>query len=525
MEQLTGIDASFVYLETARSPMHIGGVIVCKAPPGGFNFDDYYRLIQSRLAKSKVFRRRLVSVPMGLDAPYWIEDPNFNLDSHVHHMALPAPGSWEELRKLAQHIFAIPLDLRRPLWSLTFVEGLDTIPTLPKGTFALIHKVHHSSVDGMGGVDLISSLFDLTRDWDVEVEEDNWMPDMEPSNVTLLSNAYMHLLAKPKLAVKTVQSAVSGLWSVGKDVLVEKQAPPTVPFRGPKTRFNVPISAQRRFGGVWLPLDQVRATKDRIPNVTVNDLVLGICSGALRRYLLKRGELPDNTLTAMAPISVRDATSEGGNQVSAMLVPLATHIEDPLERMASLREYTQRSKVRAQAIGATTLMDAAKVVPFTLGIAASRLYSRMEIAKYVRPVFNLVITNVPGPRQKLYFGGGELVGSLGMAPIIDGLGLMIVVTSYQDYLTISVTSCPEILPDVQFFESCLIDSFKELREAAKKLPKTATRKKATQKKAASKKAVRKVKADKAAVKPRARKKLATKKAPVRKPAKKAGENV
>ena len=389
----------------------------------------------------------------------------------------------------------------------------------------MIHKVHHSSVDGMGGVDLISSLFDLTRDWDVEVEEDNWMPDMEPSNVTLLSNAYMHLLAKPKLAVKTVQSAVSGLWSVGKDVLVEKQAPPTVPFRGPKTRFNVPISAQRRFGGVWLPLDQVRATKDRIPNVTVNDLVLGICSGALRRYLLKRGELPDNTLTAMAPISVRDATSEGGNQVSAMLVPLATHIEDPLERMASLREYTQRSKVRAQAIGATTLMDAAKVVPFTLGIAASRLYSRMEIAKYVRPVFNLVITNVPGPRQKLYFGGGELVGSLGMAPIIDGLGLMIVVTSYQDYLTISVTSCPEILPDVQFFESCLIDSFKELREAAKKLPKTATRKKATQKKAVSKKAVRKVKADKAAVKPRARKKLATKKAPVRKPAKKAGENV
>jgi len=425
------------------------------------------------------------------------------------------------LRKLAQHIFAIPLDLRRPLWSLTFVEGLDSIPTLPKGTFALIHKVHHSSVDGMGGVDLISSLFDLTRDWDVEVEDDAWMPDMEPSNVTLLSNAYMHLLAKPKQAVKTVQSVISGLWSVGKDVLVEKQAPPTVPFRGPKTRFNVPISAQRRFGGVWLPLDQIRATKDSIPNVTVNDLVLGICSGALRRYLLKHGELPDNTLTAMAPISVRDATSEGGNQVSAMLVPLATHLEDPLERLASLKQYTQRSKLRAQAIGATTLMDAAKVVPFTLGIAASRLYSRMEIAKYVRPVFNLVITNVPGPRQKLYFGGGELVGTLGMAPIIDGLGLMIVVTSYQDYLTISVTSCPEILQDVQFFESCLIDSFKELREAAKTLPKTTPRKKA-----AKKKAVRKVAAaGKGAVKPRARKKLAVRKAPIRKPAKKAGESV
>lgn len=269
-----------------------------------------------------------------------------------------------------------------------------------------------------------------------------------------------------------------------------------------------------------MPLDQVRATKDSIPNATVNDLVLGICSGALRRYLLKHDELPDNTLTAMAPISVRGATSEGGNQVSAMLVPLATHLEDPLERLASLKQYTQRSKLRAQAIGATTLMDAAKVVPFTLGIAASRLYSRMEIAKYVRPVFNLVITNVPGPRQKLYFGGGELVGTLGMAPIIDGLGLMIVVTSYQDYLTISVTSCPEILQDVQFFESCLIDSFKELREAAKGLPKTTPRKKA-----AKKKAVRKVTAGKGAGKPRARKKLAVRKAPVRKPAKKAGESV
>lgn len=466
MEQLTGIDASFIYLETARAPMHVGGVLFCKAPPGGFRFENYVQLIQSRLARSKVFRRRLVSVPLSLDAPYWIEDPNFNLDSHVHHMALPAPGGWSELRKLAQHILAIPLDLRRPLWSLTFVEGLQGIKELPPGSFAVISKIHHSAVDGMGGVDLISSLFDLTPDPEMGIQEDRWMPDMVPGNLTLLSNAYIHLLAKPKQAVNMAKALASGLWNVGKGVLVEKQAPPTVPFRGPKTRFNVPVSAQRRCGGIWLPMDGIREIKDAVPEVTVNDVVLAVVSGALRRYLSTHKELPENTLTAMAPISVRAATSVGGNQVSAMLVPLATHDSDALGRLQAIRDYTQRSKVRAEAVGATTLMDAAQVVPFSLGFAASRLYSRMEIAKYVRPMFNLVITNVPGPRQDLYFGGGRVVGSMGMAPIIDGLGLMVVITSYQDYLTISATSCPDILPDMEYFESCLKESFKQLRKAA-----------------------------------------------------------
>ncbi len=222
MEQLTGIDASFVFLESTRTPMHIGGVLFCKAPPGGFHFEDFVRLIESRLGKSKVFRRRLVNVPLGLDAPYWIEDPHFNLDSHVHHMALPSPGGWGELRKLAQHIFAIPLDLRRPLWSMTFVEGLGGINQLPEGSFALIHKMHHSAVDGMGSVDLVSSLFDLSRKVDLRVHEDRWMPDMEPSNITLLANAYMHLLAKPKLAIKTVKAVTAGLWNVGKTMLGRK---------------------------------------------------------------------------------------------------------------------------------------------------------------------------------------------------------------------------------------------------------------------------------------------------------------
>jgi len=300
----------------------------------------------------------------------------------------------------------------------------------------------------------------------------------------------MHLLAKPKLAVKTIKAVTAGMWSVGKNVLVEKQAPPTVPFRGPKTRFNVPISAQRRFGGVWLPLDEIRALKDELPGVTVNDVVLEICSGALRQYLEHHSELPDSTLTAMAPISVRASTSEGGNQVSAMLVPLSTDLANPLNRLDEIRKYTEKSKMRAQAIGATALMDAAKVVPFTLGIAASRLYSRMEIAKYVRPIFNLVITNVPGPRQKLYFGGGELVGTLGMAPIIDGLGLIIVVTSYDEYLTIALTSCPDIVPDMEYFETCLHESFQKLQAAVMNAGSRKGKKKVSRKPAASKPAAK-----------------------------------
>jgi len=479
MEQLTGIDASFIYLETPRAPMHIGGVVFYKAPPQGFHFQDYVELVRSRLHLSKVYRRRLVQVPFGLDAPYWIEDPNFNLDSHIHHLALPRPGGWEQLRELAQHLLAIPLDLRRPLWSLAFVEGLDGIDALPKGSFAMIHKIHHAAVDGMAGVDLLTTLVDLTPEVKSYPGGEQWLPDMEPSNVKLIGNAYIHLLAKPKQAVKLAGALTKSAWHVGKDVLVEKQPLPAVPFRGPRTRFNVPVSAERRCGGVWLRLDDIKSVKNDVAHATVNDVVLATCAGAIRQYLLSKDELPAKELTAMAPISVRSATSEGGNQVSAMLVPLATDEADPVKRLKAICRSTRHSKERMDAVGATTLMDAAKVVPFSLGSVAARLYSRMEVAKYVRPFFNTVITNVPGPRQKLYFGGGEFIGSMGMAPIMDGMGLMLVVTSYGDYLTISVTSTPEILPDMAYFEECLTSSFNELRRGAKKpASKKAPRKKA-----------------------------------------------
>lgn len=463
MQQLTGVDASFVYLETPRAPMHIGGVIFCRPPRGGFDFRSYYELIESRLNRSRVFRRRLVKVPFGIDQPYWIDDPDFNLESHVHHMGLPAPAGWDELRHLVEHILSIPLDMRRPLWSFTFVEGLDGIDLLPKGSFALIHKLHHAAVDGMGGSDLLSALFDLSASPANDDPPDDWVPEMQPGPVNLVGRAYLNLLGQPKKVVRTLGSVARGAWNLGKEVLVEKQSLPTAPFRGPRTRFNSPISAQRVFGGVWLPLADVKAVKNRVEGATVNDVVLAICSGALREYLVEKQELPDRTMTAMVPISVRDAVDTGGNQVSAMLVPLATDEPDPLQRMQKIRENTAKTKEQSRAMGASTLTDAAQIVPFSLGAAAARLYSRMEIARYVRPLFNLVITNVPGPRQTLYFGGGQLIGSMGMAPIIDGLGLILVITSYDDYLTISATSCPDRLPDVEVFEDCLRNSFARLQ--------------------------------------------------------------
>jgi WS/DGAT/MGAT family acyltransferase len=470
MQQLTGIDASFIYLETPRAPMHIGGVIFCRPPHGGFDFRRYFDLIESRLHRSSVFRRRLITVPFGIDQPYWLEDPDFNLESHVHHMGLPAPGGWAELRRLVEHILSIPLDMRRPLWSFTFVEGLDGIDLLPKGSFALIHKLHHAAVDGMGGSDLLSALFDLTPDPPIDGSMDNWVPEMRPGPIGLLGKAYLNLLGHPKKIGRTIGAIAKGTWNLGKEVLVEKQTLPTAPFRGPRTRFNSPISAQRVFGGVWLPLSDVKAIKHHVEGATVNDVVLAVCAGAVRGYLDDKDELPDKTLTAMVPISVRDTVEGGGNQVSAMLVPLATDEQDALTRLGAIRESTVRTKEQSKAMGASTLTDAAQIVPFSLGAAAARLYSRMEIARYVRPLFNLIITNVPGPRQTLYFGGGQLVGSMGMAPIIDGLGLILVITSYDDYLTISVTSCPDRLPDVEFFENCLRDSFVELQSATIGVP-------------------------------------------------------
>lgn len=466
MEALTGLDAAFLYLETPNAPMHVGGIVFVDGGETGFDFAQYRSLIESRMHLSRVFRRRLVELPLSVGRPFWVEDPNFDLDSHLQHAALPAPGGWEQLRALAEHVFRLPLDLRRPLWSMTFVEGLDGIGRLPPGSFAIIHKIHHAAVDGMGAMDLWSALWDPTPAIRDVPKARRWRPDPLPGPVSLLRHTATQLLGSPASLVQAGSALLKGGLSMGRQLAGRHRVSVTAPFSAPNTRFNVPITPKRVFDALFVSLDSVKAIKNAVPGSTVNDAVLAICAGALRDYLAERAQLPKRSLVAMSPISVRGDSGGDGNEVSAMLVPLATDVADPLSRLRAIHDAAAGSKTLAGALGANTLMDAMQVVPFSMGAAAARLYTRMDLARYHRPPFNLIITNVPGPRVPLYLGGRRMHGACGMAPVVDGLGLIIVVTSYLDELVISVTSCPDVLPDIAEFIAHLRQSFDRLLDAA-----------------------------------------------------------
>ena len=465
MEQLESLDSAFIYLETRNAPMHIGSVQIYEGKEARFDFARYRELVRSRLPLSPVFRRRAVRVPMNLGRPYWVEDPNFDLDLHLEHVSVPRPGGWKELRALAQDRFSSPLDPHRPLWSMTFVEGLDGISGLPPGSFAVISKIHHAAADGMGGVDLFSALWDQTPVGRSRLPRDRWKPEPLPHRTGLLGRTVSHLVGQPAALARAAGALVKGSVGIGRELLTGDKQSPRLLFKAPRTRFNDTIETQRSFGGITLPLAGIKVIKDRVEGATVNDVVLAVCSGALRAYLKDKDELPDEPLVAMAPISVREEMDRGSNRVSAMLVNLATDVRNPKRRFRSIMQSTQDSKAYTKAIGAATLTDSTQVVPFSLATAASRLYSRMHVASYHRPPFNLIITNVPGPRMTLYLGGAKMANVFGMAPVLDGLGMIMVVVSYAEHLTISVNASRHQLPDPDLLLKHLLSAYDEIEQA------------------------------------------------------------
>ncbi len=471
MEQLESLDSAFIYLETRNAPMHIGSVQIYAGTEPAFDFARYRELVRSRLPLSPVFRRRAVRVPMNLGRPYWVEDPHFDLDLHLEHVSVPRPGGWKELRALAQDRFSTALDPNRPLWSMTFVEGIDGISSLPPGSFAVISKVHHAAADGMGGVDLLSALWDPTPEGRSKLPRDNWKPEELPRRAGLLGRTFSHLVGQPAALARAGSALLKGSVTIGRELLTGDKQSPRLLFRAPRIRFNNLIETQRSFGGITLPLAGVKRIKDKIADATVNDVVLAVCAGGLRNYLKDKNELPDDSLVAMVPISVREDLARGTNRVSAMLASLETETANPLKRLRGIIESTQSSKAYTRAIGAATLTDSTQVVPFSLATAASRLYSRMHVASHHRPPFNLIITNVPGPRTTLYLGGARLVNIFGMAPVIDGLGAIMVVVSYDDHLTISINASRQLLPDIDVLLKDLLQSYEELDQAVNGLGK------------------------------------------------------
>ncbi len=450
--------------------MHIGSLLIYnpETAPGGFvRYKDILRFFESRMQLSKTMRQKLVRVPFDLDYPYWVEDKDFDLEYHVRHLALPKPGDWRQLCIQAARIFARPLDLTRPPWEFTIIEGIDNVPGVAPGSYAMVTKVHHAAIDGMSGIDLMEALHTLDANTPPPNEPDTWKGEDPPNFAELLAKSWVNNLANPMRQLDVAAKALPGVAKTIKG-LISKDFKIHGEMIAPRTRFNTVLSPNRVVEGRSIPLADIKAIRTAASGAKVNDVFLTIIGGAMRKYLQAHNDLPDKTLTAMAPISVRSSGEKGdmGNQVAAMIAPLGTHIEDPLERLAYVHSQTINSKAMTDAIGARNMTEMSKVSPALFMALGAQLYTRLGLADRVGPPFTTVVTNVPGPPVPIYSCGARLESMMGLLCLTDGMALGHVVQSYCKEATIAFTADRKVMDDPEFYAECIGESFNELRDAA-----------------------------------------------------------
>ena len=470
MEQLSAADASMLYMETPQTPNVIVAVMIydpSTVAGGTISFDTVTESVQQRLHLAEVFRRKLAWVPFGLDHPYWVEDPDFDLEFHVRESALPRPGTWRQLWDLTARIGARPLDLSRPPWELYVIEGLNQIEGVPSGSFALILKMHHAAVDGKSGVALIEALH--THDFDAGTPEvfETWKPGPIPSNRELLERAAYHAMRRP-FELAEMFGRTPGFLTLWRILNGSRRRPP---FWVPRTRFNHPVSPHRSADAISVRLEYLKRCREAVPGATVNDTVLAVVSGALRRYLDSKGELPRQSLAVLMPISVRRPDDpSGGNLFAMATVSLHTDTVEPLALLGAIRKSTADAKEIQRAVPALALTEVSKYLPGALMGLAFRAVAGLAELGPRQGMNNTIVTNVPGPRTHLYFAGAKCLAQYGMAPFNHGMGLIHAVGSYVDMLGISFTADRKMMPDPAFYAECLRQSFEDLLSAAESAP-------------------------------------------------------
>ncbi|MEQ1495744.1 MAG: WS/DGAT domain-containing protein [Novosphingobium sp.] len=381
--------------------------------------------------------------------------------------------------------FARPLDLTRPPWEFTVIEGIDNVPGVAPGSYAMVTKVHHAAIDGMSGIDLMEALHTLDPNAPPPDTPDTWKGEELPNFAELMAKSWINNLANPVRQLDVAAKAMPGVAKAIKG-LIAKDFKLDGAMLAPRTRFNTVISANRVVEGRSVPLADIKAIREAAPGAKVNDVFLTIIGGAMRKYLKHHGELPDKSLTAMAPISVRSSGEKGdmGNQVAAMVAPLGTQIEDPLERLAFVHSQTVNSKAMTDAIGARNMTEMSKVSPALFMALGAQLYTRLGLANRVGPPFTTVVTNVPGPPVPIYSSGARLESMMGLLCLTDGMALGHVVQSYVKEATIAFTACRDVMSDPDFYAQCIEDSFTELRDAGRTAASTAPESKPATAKAA-----------------------------------------
>ncbi|MCU1602238.1 MAG: acyltransferase [Frankiales bacterium] len=469
MRQLSWMDAAFVRLEGPAMPLHINPVMIydpSTAPGGRVTFTGILGHLASRLDRAATFRQRLVGAPLGLSAPYWCDDPDFDLEYHVRHIALPAPGDWRQLCIQLARLHARPLDLTRPPWELTVIEGLDHVEGLPSGCFAVSLKVHHAALDGMEGVELLSAMHDLSPLAPDVAPDEPWQPRSQPSTMTMLRRSVLGAARSP---MRVAQVAVEHLPTAVRRAVPTAGAIATFARTGgpvPKTRFNGTPTAHRVFQAGFWDFEDVRRIKRLVPGATVNDVALTHVGGSLRRYLTEHGEVPEGSLVAACPISVRtpDQVGDGGNMLSLMLQSLCSDIEDPVERLEAVHRGTSTAQAVREGVRVPALLEVAELLPGALLGIGSRALPLLAAAPAVA---NTTLTNVPGPTAPLYFCGAKAVRITGNGPILPGIGIIHLVGTYAGTYMTSVTAAREMMPDPDRYGACMEASFAELLAATR----------------------------------------------------------
>jgi diacylglycerol O-acyltransferase len=454
MQRMTGIDPMFIYSDTPETPMEIAYACLFdpSSLPGGYSFERVTAVLGTRIPTLEPFRRRLMAVPLGLDHPRWVDDPEFDLSNHLHRAALPAPGGDAEFRAKVAQVMGRPLTPGQPPWEMHVVEGM------ADGMVGLIAKVHHSVVDGVAGAEMLAKLLDLTQEGSAVTEPcPPWMPARLPSRAQLMTDALPTFIRSPIRGLRAAREVGRTAVRLARCAVDDRLGPVSIPLGAPDT-FESPVGADRVVSFAELGMADVRALKDRFGS-TINDVVLAVCSGALRSHLAAHGQDVESPLVAVVPVSVREDTEGAavGNQLSAMFVPLANDRKTPLERLRTVTAASASCKSQERAVGygpmATRMTEA---LPPAFAKTMIQLGVRSGVLRKLR-AGNLMVSNVPGPDFPLYFAGMELRAVYPLGPVIDGVAVNVTVQSYREWLFVGINACATAVPDLPGLTQAMVD--------------------------------------------------------------------
>lgn len=454
-DRLSPLDVSFLYMEELTTPMHVGGVVIFEVPENGFDYERLVGLIRDRISLVPRYRQRVRWVPGHIANPVWADDEQFDVTYHVRRSALPRPGTDDQLNELVARIMSRPLDRTRPLWEMYLVEGLED------NRFAVLTKTHHAMVDGATAVDIGQVILDPSPE-PRELPEDTWRPLREPSSAELVAGAVNEIARSPKAVLDTVRGGLidvqATVGQVGRGAVGLASAVRTMARPASSSPLNASIGGARRYATTETDLEKLKTIK-RAHGGTINDIVLTILAGALRSWMMTRGEpvTPRSSIRAMVPVSVRTPGDASGNQIAAFLCDLPVGEPDPVIRLQRIRFEMDMLKETGQMLGATALVGVASFTPPTVHSLGARVVSGLS-----RRVYNVVITNVPGPQFPLYAGGALMLAAYPVVPLARGQAVSIGLTSYDGGVFFGLNADREAMPDVEVLAQCIDDAVDEM---------------------------------------------------------------